>query len=280
MKRRILPFAAALLVCLAVLPAGASADMGPKPQIVITVVNAPEEYYLDLLVDQGYREQPAGPGEGEDAALIRGLTSWTGEGWYPALAWGTRIPLYGSLAGVDGVHTFGYAPPAQFRIAVSDPSGARATEEVFHRDTFHMNLTYDYAANRVVAATPVWLAYLLQFASTCLPTLAVEAVVLLLFGFKLRENWRVFLLVNILTQIGLTATMGAMLIRGGRQFLYYPALALAELAVFAVEAGIFSLRLKGGTPRRRVACALCANAASCALGILTLGPLDQVLKGL
>ena len=62
--------------------------------------------------------------------------------------------------------------------------------------------------------------------------------------------------------------------------MYYPALTLAELAVFAVEAGIFSLRLRGGTPRRRVACALCANAASCALGILTLGPLDQVLKGL
>lgn len=280
MEKRILSFAAALLLCLAVLPAGASADMGPKPQIVITVVNAPEAYYLDLLVKEGYGGQPDGPGEGEDPVLIQGLMSWTGEGWYPALAWGTRVPLFGSLAGKDGVHTFGYAPPTEFRIAVSGPSGARATEEVFHRDTFHMNLTYDYAANRVVAATPVWMAYLLQFASTCLPTLAVEAVVLCLFGFKLRENWRVFLLVNLLTQIGLTATMGAMLIQGGRQFFYYLALALAELVVFAVEAGIFSLRLRGGTPRRRMACTLCANAASCALGILTLGPLDRVLNAL
>ena len=40
------------------------------------------------------------------------------------------------------------------------------------------------------------------FAATFVPTILIELVALLLFGFKLKENWKPFLLVNLVTQGG------------------------------------------------------------------------------
>ena len=46
-----------------------------------------------------------------------------------------------------------------------------------------------------------------------IPTLVIEGVILLLFGFSLKKNWKAFLLVNIITQIFLTVTVGISLIK-------------------------------------------------------------------
>ena len=138
MKRRLLRMAACLLLCLAALPLSASADSGPKPVVSITVVNAPEEYYLDLLItDPG--DYPNIHAEDFDPALLEGLKSWEGEGWYPALVEGTNVPLFGDLVpDEDGAHLFSYhGLPDTFRVAVSGPDGAQATEEPFTRQVFY-----------------------------------------------------------------------------------------------------------------------------------------------
>ena len=133
--KRLLAAAACLLLCLAVLPVSASADTGPKPSVTITVVNAPEgAYYLDLLITDP-DHYPNVDLEDYDPALVEGLRSWEGEGWYPALVEGTGAPLFGDLVpGADGTHRFSYyGLPDTFRIAVSGPGGAQATEEPFTR---------------------------------------------------------------------------------------------------------------------------------------------------
>ena len=272
MKRRLFAVLACVLLCLAVLPGTASADTGPKPAVTITVVNAPAgEYYLDLLI--------TGPGDYEnidpadyDPALIAGLKSWEGEGWYPALVTGTRAPLFGELtAEADGIHRFSYnGLPRTFRIAVSGPGGAQATAEPFTRTVFYTRLTYDWQTNTVTQATSPAGFYGLQFLSTLAPTLIVEGLLLWAFGFRSRRDWLVFLLVNLVTQAGLHLWIAGDLVTAGSHPLYYLILLVAEIPILLAELAAYVFLLQEHTRARRALYALCANAASYALGYFPL----------
>jgi hypothetical protein len=286
--KRIAPALACIMILAAFLPVTALADVGPKPELTIRVVNAPAQlYYLDLLIqDPGsYDNLKNGDSAPYDQTLLAGLHSWEGEGWHPAYAGGTRVPLFGDLTGVSEngvmVHTFTYLGlPHTFRIAVSGADGTvQAVSEPFTRQVFRTTITYNYAKNAIVGVTPVWLSYAGQFFSTFIPTLIIEGLVLLLFGFKLRENRKFFVLLNLITQAGLTAVLGTALITSGPLLVYFYFLP-AELAVTLAEALACSRFLKGYGKRRRVVYALCANAASAAFGIFTLWPLFSLLSGL
>ena len=272
MKRRLLRVAACLLLCLAALPLSASADTGPKPAVSITVVNAPAgEYYLDLLITDP-SDYPNVNGEDYDPALIRGLKSWEGEGWYPALVEGTSAPLFGDLTpGADGAHRFSYfGLPDTFRIAVSGPDGAQATEEAFTRTVFYTRLTYDWQSNSITRATSPAGFYAVQFLSTLLPTLVVEGLLLFAFGFRARRDWLVFLLTNLATQAGLHLWIGSGAMAAGSHPLYYLVLIVAEVPILLVEMLAYMFLLKEHGKARRGLYALCANAASYALGYFPL----------
>ena len=206
-----------VLLCLAVLPVSASADTGPKPAVTITVVNAPAgDYYLDLLI-QDPGDYPNIDPEDYDPTLLDGLRSWEGEGWWPALLEGTDVPLFGDLTpGEDGTHRFTYhGLPRTFRIAVSSAQGAQATESSFTRTVFYTHLTYNWATNTITKATSTVGFYLTQFLSTLIPTLLVEGALLWLFGFRSRQDWLVFALGNLATQLGLHAALGSTMMATG-----------------------------------------------------------------
>lgn len=287
--KRILPALICVLVLVAaVLPVTALADVGPKPSLTIRVINAPAElYYLDLLIqDPGsYDNLKYGDSAPYDQELLGGLHSWEDEGWYPAYAGGTKIPLFGDLTGVSEngvmVHTFTYLGlPQTFRIAVSGADGTvQAVSEPFTRQVFRTTITYDYANNAVVGVTPVWLSYAVQFLSTFVPTLIIEGLILLLFGFKLRENLKFFVLLNLFTQVALTATLGTALITSGPLLAYFYFLP-AELVVTLAEVLACSRFLRGRSKKRRAVYALCTNVASAAFGIFTLMPVFSLLSGL
>ena len=94
MRRHLLALLVCVLLCLMVLPGTASADSGPKPAVTITVVNAPAgEYYLDLLVTDPGDHANIDPAD-YDPNLLQGLRDWEVDGWYPALAGGTSVPLF------------------------------------------------------------------------------------------------------------------------------------------------------------------------------------------
>ena len=284
--KRICSLACALLLCLALLPVRASADMGPKPELTILVKNAPDGlYYLDLLLPEETRGSYDNlHGKPYDQALLAGLHVWEGEGWYPAFAGGTRAPLFGDLTpDANGAHRFTYhGLPKTFRIAVSTAEGSQATEESFTRTAFYTNLVYDCQTNSVTRATSGWLARLIQLLATLIPTLIVEGIVLLLFGFRLRENALVFLLVNLATQLGLHLVIGSGFVTLASSFPFYLLVLLpAEAVIFAVEAVAYAFLLKGGHTRgRRVLYALAANAASFAAGFFSLQPVLSLLKQL
>ena len=281
MKRRLFAYLACLVLCLGVAAVPASADSGPKPALTVTVVNPPEgEYYLDLLIRESDRYESIDPAE-YDPVLIQGLKSWEEEGWYPALVEGTSRPLFGDLrAGEDGVHRFSYyGLPDTFRIAVSAAEGAKATEESFTRTVFYTHLTYDWASNTITRATTPVGFYTVQFASTLVPTLIVEGLLLWLFGFRARRDWLVFFLVNVLTQVWLHLWAGSGIMAAGGHYLWYLMLSLAEIPILVVELIAYLFLLKEHGKGRRALYAVCANAASYAAGYLPLHWAVRFLAG-
>lgn len=201
----------ALLLCLLCLVPTAYADMGPKPEVTITVVNAPEgTLYLDLLTEETPTEHPYSNLDNYDPAILESLRSLEGDGW--VLAYSTGVsgpPVFGDLRPrEDGTWHFSYhGVPVAFRVAAATADEARAVEEIYTRP-FVCHIVYDWEANTVQEATPPLLRFFVRLASTLLPTLVIEGVIFWLFGFQKMKSWIVFLIVNIATQIGLHLAAG------------------------------------------------------------------------
>lgn len=266
----------ALCLCLllALFPAVAQADMGPKPQITVVVEHPPQgEYYLDLLVPEGDYDNLGDRRAQYDPQKLALLADYREGGWHAGLTVGTRAPMWGDLRGEargEGRrHTFGYfGVPDRFKLLIATPEGELRVSDWVDRVTFQTTLTYDYQTGQM-ARPSIWLAYLRQFAVTLLPTLLIEGVLLLAFRFPLKKNGLVFLLVNLGTQLFLTATLGRQLLLHGL-IAGYAALVPLELAVAGAETLLYLYLLRGQGRGRRVAYALTANAASALAGWLLL----------
>lgn len=275
-----------LLVFLAVsviliLPEEGQADFFPKPQIIITVKNAPAEtYYLDLLVQESPsgdlpNDNLSGKRDRYDPQKMELLANYRADGWHPALAHGTTMHLMGDLIGdrrgSDRVHTFSYfGTPERFKIVILTPENEFIVTPEIVRDTFKYERTFDYTTRVIVdQRTPLVLSYLKQSLSTLVPTLILEGLILLLFKFPLRLNWMPFLWVNLATQVLMTVTLGGAAIQGGPS-LAFSLLIPVELVILLIEALAFARLLKPFGKGRRIAYAIVANIASAAAGIMAM----------
>ena len=207
-----------LFLLAAVLLAGtAFADTGPKPQLAVKVVSGPEEpYYLDLLAEgKGGNGLSQEERDALDQDMLSALLSAVPEGWHACVTEGTGVPIWGELTSEDGVHTFGYVGvPETYRILVVTQSGEVWMSETLERKVLQASATLDWAAG-TVKVPPVWVGYVLQFLAALVPTLVIEGVLLLVFGFQWKRSWRAFLLVNLVTQGALAVFMSFHIIRDG-----------------------------------------------------------------
>lgn len=275
------------LVGAMLLAPAARADIGPKPSLTIQVVNAPEgTLYLDLLTEGEASESPYPKSNLEEAdpALLDTLRSIEGDGWVLAYTTGVagRAPVFGSvLPQEDGTWRFSYIGlPETFRVAVAAEGWARASKTVYTR-RFTDAIVYDWESNTVRPVTPAPLSFLLQLLATLIPTLLIEALVLWLFRFREKRSWAVFLVMNVVTQVGLHLACGSVLVTLGYHPLFYGlGLILPELVIWAVECAAFAVLLKEHSARRRVGGVLCANLASFLLGYLPLHLLTPFLTSL
>lgn len=285
MNKRICAFICMFVIVLFLVPSTAYSDTGPKPELTILVENPPtEDYYLDLLIKEHDNSDNMGDERKEyDSAMLQKLKSLESEGWYPAYSDGASGLLNGDLIGkVKGnlrSHTFGYmGVPETYRIIVVTKSGNVQTSDIQKRYVMQSTITYDYSTGKV-SESPVVVSYLIQFLMTCVPTLLIEGIILLLFGFKFKENWKPFLLVNLGTQILLTATMGASLIKSGTLSAYIVMFPV-ELAILIVEMVAYAKLLQGKSRGRRLAYAACANLASWILGFFMISDMFSVISKL
>jgi len=258
-----------LFLLAAVLLAGtAFADTGPKPQLAVKVVSGPEEpYYLDLLAEgKGGNGLSQEERDALDQDMLSALLSAVPEGWHACVTEGTGVPIWGELTSEDGVHTFGYVGvPETYRILVVTQSGEVWMSETLERKVLQASATLDWAAG-TVKVPPVWVGYVLQFLAALVPTLVIEGVLLLVFGFQWKRSWRAFLLVNLVTQGALAVFMSFHIIRDGLGWWFLLLIVPAEVVIALVEAGLYRKLLQGRSRARAFAYGLTANAASALLG--------------
>ena len=243
-----------LLLALTALTVSALADNAPKPQLTVLVENPPQEtYYLDLVA-----EGPAGEDSDAlswsfsdqeiadlDPALLSALTAAVPEGCHACTVQGNSgAPLYGDLLGRElrpGVrsHYFFYTGiPTDYQILVVTESGETWLSPPCARRALQSSVTVDWEA-RAVTVPSVARSYLLQFLCTLLPTLLLEGIVLLFFGYRQRRSFLTFLWVNLLTQGAMSLYLAVRLTTGGFSgwilFAYVPmelAILLAELLLY------------------------------------------------
>ena len=277
-----------LLGCLFLLslcfPSIVYADMGPKDKLTIKVENPPDEYYyLDLLTKEigDYKNLDHSNNKGNiNYNMIKLLYSYEEEGWLPAFVEGTVTPMYGSLTGYPYestmIHEFGYVGlPDTYRIIIVTESGKVTISDIYTRKVLQGSIVYDYLSNQGTTP-PLLTAYLVQFFSTCIPTLLIEFSILLLFGFSVKNNFKVFLAVNIITQFIMTAILGATLIHHGSISTYFM-LFRVEILILLTESILYSKLLKGYSGKVRFLYGAVANLVSFIVGFFLISKQYEII---
>lgn len=278
------------------LTVSALADSGPKPLLTVRVENAPEEgYYLDLVAEGEYEGHTYGIGESEysgidwsysdeeaaalDTELLDALRAAVPEGYHACTAEGTGgAPMWGELEGTptgrqgEYLHTFRYfGVPDTYQILIATAGGDTYLFPPCTRTALQSSVTVDWET-KSVEVPPAWIGYVLQFLCTLLPTLVIEGVVLVLFGFSWKQNRKPFLLVNLVTQGALAVYFSVTAVQSGVGWWYFFLLVPAEIVIAFVEGGLYT-RLLTGSRRRAFAYGITANLCSALLGLLTVEPL-------
>lgn len=270
------------------------ADSGPKPMIYVRVENGPEElYYMDLLEEDPYHAYSFGPGQqvwgyteeyeaSLDQDLIDALLAAVPEGWHSCTFQGTRNgPMHAALVGrrsqEKGLHCFGsFGVPETFRILAVTKSGEVFCSEPLTRRAYQVSVALDWAAGTASMA-PVWQRYVLQFLATFVPTILIEGALLWLLELWSRRNVLVFLLVNLLTQGGLSLWFSIEATRYAIDYWYFWVLIPAELVVLAVEIILYRRFLQEPSDGRATTYAVEANLASAILGFFLAEPVWEFM---
>ena len=290
-------FVCALLTSLA-LTTVALADFGPKPQLTVRVENAPQElYYLDLLAegdwdaedtdsDDGIERSYYGKEDTLDPDLLALLRENVPEGWHACVAQGTTgAPIYGELyaestdASGNDLHIFAYhGVPSTYRIILVTESGKVWLSDALERRVLQSSVTVhwsDDTEHTTVTVPSTVTGYLLQFLATLVPTLLIEGILLLLFQYSWRQNWKAFLLVNLVTQGVLAAASSVLNLQNGAALWnYFLFLLPMEAAILLIEIYLYAGRglLTGHSRGRAALYAVTANFASAVLGYYLAEP--------
>ena len=131
--------------------------------------------------------------------------------------------------------------------------------------TYNNLLTLDIGTQSIVSGQPAWRTPALV-ALRVLLTLLIEGFIFFLFGYKKRESWIIFLVINLITQGALNAFLTGPQIGTYWHFGYI----LGEVIVFVVETVAFARLLHELSRKRAALFALTANAASLILGGLLI----------
>lgn len=281
MKKRIFMLLCVFTMLLCALPVTAGADVGPKDAATIYLTNPPAgNYYIDLLYindyesslyDRNHYDNTAGT---EGAQLVpsdeAALRDAAPEGWTFVILDGTPAPTWARIDNDEHIIEYSYfGVPDSFRIMIADENGVQISEPV-ERTMLQQSFYYDCAANTLTPTGSVVQSYVKQIASTLLPTLLIEGLLLLPFGFSLRRCWKVFLLANLGTQVLMTATLGIAAMQGAlwrADLLFVP----VEFVIFLIEALVYRRWLHSDKPNPHpVIYALTANILSGACTVMSL----------
>ena len=232
---------------------------------ILPIAPEDEDFFMADVME--IEESTRFPGWAHYRVRLRALTRQP-EGWY----------VWGGVSDPEQEHRasfYGTDMPETFRIALVLADGTVTVTNEITRTRSMQGFTV-HADEGTITTVPTAVGLLLQFLCTCSITLLIEGVLLRLFRFSFRENWKVFLAVNLATQILMTLTFGRELI-DGNNYVAYLLVFLVELAIFVIEAVAYAYLLHGQTRTHRVVYALWANAASFVCGIWLAVPVFNAI---
>ena len=262
------------ILLISLIPVLLYADTGPKPSTTIKLENPPEgTYYIDLLMskDPNFDSQLEVSKQrlSIQNEFLEVLLSYRDENGWSARFDASPIDTGVHANNRDSVYTFDYmAVPYEFRIIIVTSDKKVHVSPIIYKRTYDETMTYDFATGKVTQKI-IFSAYWSQFLSTCIPTLIVEGIVLLLFRFSLKRNLIVFLLTNIGTQILMTLTITPQMPHGVLLVSYFYFIGL-EMIIMLIECLIYLFTLVGREKKYRVAYGMAANLASVTIGFLGL----------
>ena len=283
MKKRIISMILVLLLLLPVVVVTASADCGPKPSTLVSVRTGGGEYCVVTLLAKEENNGPHWPVEADEEPSDRIkqdemlLESWNVFRNY-------RDPddyhFWGEI--YEGAVTWGYFPPENFKIAVYYPGYdvLWVSRDSYERYSFHSDYRLTLPAlgvgavsgevDMVVKKTSDLPSELAGLLFRVLLTLAVELALARVFGFREREQRKVILRVNLLTQVGLNLLLWLWYFFDG-PLAAMLRLALAEILVLIAESIAYLRWLRTDRSRWRiVGYTILANWASVVVGFLLL----------
>lgn len=252
------------------------ADMGPKPSISLILENAPEDYYVGLLVESDkYGKADVQLDDELSKEEFNALNTMTGfdkDGW---IYWdGNPVTSTRFRSDADHKYNFTYMVPSTFRVIVVSLDGQTYISDKITKKKFNAECTYDLANGRikenVFAGTK---KYLLFVIGCYLATLFFEGIALFIFGLFNKKNLKYFLIANTVTQIMLNSIIVYMDYKG-MDILLVLVWPVAEIAIIITESLIYKKQLvnKNGevSTKRNVGYAVFANIFSIVAGIVAL----------
>jgi hypothetical protein len=265
-----------VLICCLIHPFSVFADVGPKPSLTITAKNMPDtDCYLDLLIDYPAENMYHNIQDKSkyNKYMFGLLETYNDNAWRPAMVTGTMPPMFGDI--VCEVENgkcqlrFGYTGvPDKFKVIVVSSDGKIVVSNEIQRTAFNSTIKFDYLTGEASEASSL-LSYIIQFIATCTATLIIEGIILLLFRFSIRANWKPFVIINIITQLMLTVLVVSIMFRSGTLialFVYIP----FEIIIFILEAMACKRFLKEHTTIRKVIYSITANIFSFVVGVIAL----------
>lgn len=277
-----------LLLPLAVMPV--SADVGPKPSVVVALDGLEGRTCWGTLLSQQegtgpygrFYEEEAAEDPEEDRALraLLPLERMDSEGFH-------LLNFVKDCS--DGEFSWTYYPPHTYKIALWFPEeDALAVSGVYHRYAFDSYYRLDLSGVELMPGGIVELeaarlqrdypygGSLLALAGRVALTLGAELLLALAFGLRTRQALKWVAVVNLATQLGLNLALelftycnGAL--EGMMAILALPVYLAAEAVVTLVELRIYRRKLlgeRGASGRRITAYTWTANLCSLLAGVL------------
>lgn len=109
----------------------------------------------------------------------------------------------------------------------------------------------------------------MQFLITYPTTLLIEGLILVLFGFSLKKNWKSFVIINLITQVLLTFIIFRTMYKQGSMaaILFYIPI---EILIVIIEVKLFNKYLVEHSKSRRVSFAIVTNIVSFLVGVIAM----------
>lgn len=290
MKKRWRSILTAMLLLLPLTAMPVSADVGPKPSVVVALEGLEGRTCWGTLLSQQegtgpygrFYEEEAAEDPEEDRALraLLPLERMDSEGFH-------LLNFVKDCS--DGEFSWTYYPPHTYKIALWFPEeDALAVSGVYHRYAFDSYYRLDLSGVELMPGGIVELeaarlqrdypygASLLALAGRVALTLGAELLLALAFGLRTRQALKWVAVVNLATQLGLNLALelftycnGAL--EGMMAILALPVYLAAEAVVTLVELRIYRRKLlgeRGASGRRITAYTWTANLCSLLAGVL------------